>query len=656
MNTNMIDEMKKLINELNIYSYEYYVLDNPSMTDKIYDQKYDQLVEMERNTGKILPSSPTQRVGDRTLEGFRKVKHKNKLWSLDKAQEYDEIRKFINNVEKASKEANIVEPIVYVLMKKLDGLTLNSTYINTLELSATRGTGLIGEDCTEQSKLITNQPLSIDYNQSISIHGEVIMTKKSFEEYNRDAKEPLKNLRNGASGAIRNLNLAECKKRKLSIIYYDITDTIEIFENHSDKLDFIKKLGIPCIEYVLCSSYDEIIKEIERIEDERSHLQYDIDGVVIRVNNLKLCKYMGYTVKFPKFAIAYKFEAEETTTILEGVEWNVGRTGRVNPTANVKPVELMGVTVKRATLNNMDDIRKKGIKIGSEIVIRRSNDVIPEILGVTLVKTETKEILPPDKCPDCGSPLILDGAYYYCDNTLGCKSQLIKSIAHFTKREAMDIVGVSEKTIEALINRGILNTVKDLYDLEDKKEEILTIEKFGLKKYEKLIKSINKSRECELYRLIYGLNILNVGEKTAKDICNNLKTLGTIRNASVDDFLNIDDIGRTIAVDIFSWFKNETNLALLDELVRELKIKEVEDITIKENIFLGKTVVATGTLENYSRTGIKGKLESLGAKISGSVSKKTDYVIVGDNVGSKYDKAMELGVNILTEKEFEDML
>lgn len=658
----LMNEMIELVKELNIYSYEYYVLDAPSMPDKVYDAKYDRLIELEKLTGAVLPNSPTMRVGDVILDGFEKVTHKHKLWSLDKAQTEDEVKDFITRVEKARKEYKAInpeydKPLRYVIMKKFDGLTINTTYHESnMELAATRGTGEVGENVTVQAKVIKNQPIQIDYNEDISVHGEAFMTKKAFDEYNKTAEIPLKNLRNGAAGALRNLNISECKKRGLSVIYYDITDTVEHFEYHSEKLSFIKEIGFPTAEYTVCSSYEEVLAEIKKIKDERPDLQFDIDGVVIRVDDIELCEYMGYTIKFPKFAVAFKFEAEETVTTLIDVEWNVGRTGRVNPTGVVEPVELGGVTVKRVTLNNLDDISMKGIKIGSEVYIRRSNDVIPEILGVTKKETKTMEIMPPDTCPACGSHIIRDGAYFFCENTLGCKAQLTKSIAHFGEREAMNIVGFSEKTVESLITKNIISSVKDLYTLADHKDEILAIEKFGEKKYENLIASIDSSRKCDLHRLLYGLNILNVGVKTAKDISKKFKTLDAIKKATVEDFLTVEDVGEVIANDVYNWFRSDTNLCLLDELLTYLDVQEVEDAQITENPFMGKTIVATGTLKNYSRTEIKNKIESLGAKSAGSVSKKTHYVIVGENAGSKHAKALELGIPVLTEDEFESML
>jgi DNA ligase, NAD-dependent len=658
-------EMKELVRKLNKLSEEYYVYDKPSKSDKDYDKEYDKLVVLEKETGVILPDSPTQRIGDRVLEGFKKVTHKRRLWSLDKAQNYDTVLKFYNDVMKAWGEYKKINPSApkpkFVAMKKLDGLTMNVKYDEegNLDNSATRGTGEVGEDVTEQSKLITNLPKALDYENPVDVHGEVIMTKKAFDEYNAKADVPLKNLRNGASGSIRNLNLAECAKRKLSVLFYNVTDTVESFETLSEMLSFIKEIGLPCVDYDMCDTYEDIIKVIERINEERPSLQYDIDGVVIKVDDLGLQEFMGYTVKYPKYAVAYKFEAQEVTTKIIGVEWNVGRTGRVNPTALLEPVELMGVTVKRATLNNMDDIKKKGVRIGCEGFVRRSNDVIPEILGAVdeiFDPNTMQEIEPPTSCPACGGPLIKEGAFYICENTLGCKPQLSKAIVHYTQREAMNIEGFSIKTAEQFIEKKIMNNIADLYTLEEKKDLILSLDKFGEKKYLNLINSIENSKNCTLPQFLYGLGISNCGNKTSKDLSKHFKTLNNIKTATFEQLLQVQDVGEIGAECISQWFISEKNLALLDKLLNYVNVEDVKETKTVENPFMGKTVVATGTLKGYGRTEIKAKLESLGAKVAGSVSKKTDFVIFGEGAGSKYDKALELGVKTITEAEFEDMI
>ncbi|MBL4933342.1 NAD-dependent DNA ligase LigA [Clostridium paridis] len=658
------ERMEQLADELNRYAYEYYALANPTVSDKEYDKKYDELVTLEKETGIVLSYSPTQRVGDVTLPEFNKYSHKAKLWSLDKAQSVDELRewhnrniKFINDYNKTSSEK--LPDIKYVVTKKFDGLTLNLTYNKEgiLEAAATRGTGEVGEEVTAQAKTIKRIPLKVEYNDVFEIHGEAIMTKEAFEEYNKNASVPLKNLRNGAAGALRNLNVRETAKRNLSAFFYDIGyNQGQPFTSYQEMLSFIKEKGFPVDEYIkVCSNMEEIEKEIKFIEEIRFDLNYDIDGVVIAVDDIRTRELLGYTIKFPKWAIAYKFEAQEATTTLIDVIWNVGRSGRVSPTAVLEPVELAGVTVRRATLNNMDDISRKGVRIGAEVFVRRSNDVIPEIMGVVESSLEkSTEINPPSECPACGGHLILDGAHYFCDNTLACKPQLVKTIVHFASREAMNIEGFSEKTAEQLFEKLDIKSISDLYKL--KKEELLGLDKFGNKKAENLLNSIEKSKDCELYAFIYALGIPNVGVKTSKDLVKRFKTLDGIMNANLEELLEVPDIGEIVARCIVEFFKEQLAVDTINELIK-LGVKPYyEELEIRENFFEGKTVVVTGTLKNYSRTEIKDKLESLGAKVSGSVSKKTDYVIAGEEAGSKLTKAQDLGVAVISEGDFEEMI
>ncbi|MBU5592065.1 NAD-dependent DNA ligase LigA [Clostridium sp. MSJ-4] len=657
-------KIKELVKELNKYAYEYYVLSNPSSSDKEYDEKYDELLELEKETGIVLPYSPTQRVGDIILPEFNKYVHKAPLWSLDKAQNIETLKEWhkrnLKVVEDYNKNAeNPLPPLTYVVTKKFDGLTLNCTYDKEgiLIKAATRGTGTIGEDVTAQAKTIKSLPLRIPYDYTLEIHGEAIMTKKAFHEYNKNSPVPLKNLRNGAAGALRNLNLKETAKRNLTAFFYDVGyNEGNPFETYMDMMSFIKDMGFYVDNYIkVCSTVDEIEKEIGYIDSIRLDLDYDIDGVVIAINDMRTRELLGYTVKFPRWAIAFKFEAQEATTKLLEVEWNVGRSGRVSPTALLEPVELAGVTVKRATLNNMDDINRKNVRIGSSVFVRRSNDVIPEIMGVVEESLEGSiEIIPPTICPYCNSELILIGAHYFCENTLSCKPQMVKSLVHYASREAMNIEGFSEKTAEQLFEKLDIKSIPDLYRVT--KEQLLTLDKFGEKKAQNILNAIEKSKDCELSAFIYSLSIPNVGIKTAKDLVKNLKTLERIKNATIEELTSISDIGDIVAESILNFFKDEKITSSIEELLSLGVMPRYEEIEVKENKFEGKTVVVTGSLENYSRADIKAKLESLGAKVAGSVSKKTDYVIAGEEAGSKYDKAKELNIKILSEKDFEAML
>ncbi|WEV15660.1 NAD-dependent DNA ligase LigA [Clostridium perfringens D] len=656
--------IEELVEELNKYAYEYYVLGNSSVTDKDYDKKYYELVDLEKETGYKLPYSPTQRVGDVILPEFKKYTHKARLWSLEKAQTLEEIREWHNRNVKFLEEYNRTSdeelpPLKYILTKKFDGLTINLSYDENgvLVTGATRGTGAIGEDVTAQVKTIKSIPLKIDCHDFLEIHGEAIMTTEAFEKYNSEAETPLKNLRNGAAGALRNLNVAETAKRNLSAFFYDVGYKEGApFKTYMEMLNFIKTKGFPMDDYIReCKTLDEIQKEIDYIRDIRFDLNYDIDGLVIAIDDIRTRELLGYTVKFPKWAIAYKFEAQEATTKLLDVEWNVGRSGRVSPIAILEPVELAGVTVKRATLNNMDDIARKGVRLGAEVFVRRSNDVIPEIMGVVPESLEgTKEIEEPKVCPACGAHLVHEGVHIYCENTLGCKPQMVKTIVHFAGREAMNIAGFSEKTAEQLFEKLDIRDISDLYKLEY--EKLLDLDKFGPKKAQNLLDAIEKSKDCTLEAFLYSLGIPNVGVKTAKDLVKRFESLENLEKATFEELVSVQDVGDIVARSIIEFFKEERTLKVINELLSLGVNPHYEKKEVLESPFMGKTVVVTGTLENYSRTSIKEKLESLGAKVSGSVSKKTDFVIAGEAAGSKYDKAKSLGVTILSEEEFENMI
>lgn len=655
--------IEELVELLNKYAYEYYSLDNPSVSDKEYDSKYDELRALEEETGYVLPYSPTQRVGDVVLQGFNKYTHKARLWSLDKAQSFDEIKewhnrnvKFVNDMN--SRGENLPN-LRYVITKKFDGLTINLTYDENgiLQTAATRGNGETGEEVTAQVKTIKEIPLKTLTGDLFEVHGEAIMTVEAFDKYNATSETPLKNLRNGAAGALRNLNVKETARRGLSAFFYDIGyKEGQNFKTYEEMLNFIKERGLPMDDYIrYATTLEEVEKYITEIKDMRFDLNYDIDGVVVAIDDIKTRDLLGYTVKFPKWAIAFKFEAQEATTKLLDVEWNVGRSGRVGPTAILEPVELAGVTVKRATLNNMDDIKRKGVMIGADVFIRRSNDVIPEIMGVVESSLENAtEIKVPETCPACGSHLVLDGAHYFCENTLSCKPQMVKSIVHFACRDAMNIEGFSEKTAEQLFEKLDIRSIADLYKLDY--EELLTLDKFGPKKAQNLLDSVERSKTPELYRFIYALGIPNVGVKTAKDLVNKFKSIEGLKSATFDELVSVQDIGDIVAKCVLEFFHEEKVLDTIDELLKLGVNPSFEEQVIAESLFNGKTVVVTGTLQNYSRGEIKAKLESLGAKVSGSVSKKTDYVIAGEEAGSKLTKAQDLGVTVLSEEEFEKMI
>ncbi|MBC8060364.1 MAG: NAD-dependent DNA ligase LigA [Clostridiaceae bacterium] len=653
-------KIKELVEELNRFSVEYYKMDNPSISDKEYDEKYYELLNLEKETGIVLPYSPSQRVGDGILGHFNKYTHKGRLWSLDKAQTLQELKDWTTRVKKLVNDYNLqniekLPELKFVLTKKFDGLTVNCTFDENgiMIKSATRGTGLIGEEITAQAKTIKTLPLKVDYNNIFEIHGEAVMTKKAFERYNKNSEIPLKNLRNGAAGALRNLNIKETAKRNLSAFFYDIGyNQGPSFKTYIEMMNFIKEKGFPYDDYIKeCTTLEEMEKEIAYIESIRAKLDYDIDGVVIAVDDIRTREFLGYTIKFPKWAIAYKFEAEEATTTLLDVEWNVGRSGRVAPTAILEPVELAGVTVKRATLNNLDDINRKGVRIGSRVFVRRSNDVIPEIMGVASEGLEgTTEITIPKNCPACDSEIVQDGVHYFCENTLSCKPQMVKSIVHFACREAMNIEGFSEKTAEQLFEKLEIKSIADLYRI--KKEQLLDLDKFKDKKADKLLKAIESSKNCDLASFIYALGIPNVGKKTAGDLTRKFKNLQNIITADLEILIQVQDIGNIVAESVIDFFKEDKILKSIEELLNQGVKPIFEDNEVYENPFRNKTVVVTGSLNNYGRVEIKEKLEALGAKAATSVSKKTDYLLAGESAGSKLEKAIELGIKVITEEEF----
>lgn len=660
MEENFLDEKILQINELVKYlnecSYAYFVLDNPIVDDAVYDKLYDELKNLEKETNYVLSYSPTQRVGDVTLEKFEKSVHKSKMWSLDKVNSFSELQSWYNKNLEIAKENNLNNP-TYIVMQKFDGTSINLSYEDGQFVKAsTRGTGEVGENVSEQVKTIMSIPLKIFDKSSLEIRGEVIMTKGEFERYNKNAEVPLKNLRNGAAGALRNLDVYETKKRNLNSFLFDVG----YFENgkfntYFEILKFLKENRFKCSDYKFCESFEEILEEIDRIEKVRNGLDYDIDGVVISVNELNVRELLGYTVKHPKFSMAYKFGAIEGITILLDVEWNVGRSGRVSPTAILEPIDIGGITIKRATLNNVDDIKRKNVKLNGEVLIRRSNDVIPEIIR-GLDESVGEEIEIPSHCPSCNSKLSKDGVHIYCTNTISCKPQIVKSIVHFASRDAMNIEGFSDKIAMQFYEKLGVKRISDLYNLRF--ENLLTLEKFKEKKANNFLNAIERSKNCNLSNFIYALGIKNVGLKTSKDIVKKFKTLDNIISIKKDELEEIHGIGEVIVKDILDFFENEEVRNEIERIKNSGIIFLSEETFENENVdneFYGKTIVVTGTMKNFSRKEIKNLLEKLGGKTSESISKKTDYLIYGEKAGSKLDKALNLNVKTLSEEEFNEI-
>lgn len=649
-NNEKIKKMEELIREIEKHNYNYYVLDNPTISDSEYDKLYYSLVDLEKETGIILPYSPTQRVGDTVLEGFTKKRHEVPLYSLNKVRDFSDLEEWSNDMRKIDKTTD------FAVEYKFDGLNLVIEYENGLFKSATtRGNGSIGEDVSLQVKTIKTVPLQIKFKGRLIVQGEGMMTNKSFAQYNKTATEKLKNPRNAVAGAIRNLDVKETAKRNLDFFCYSILLCEgEKFTTQKQMHEFLVENGFQTGNYFkICTDVKEIIHCINEIDLVKSKLDVMIDGMVIKVNNVAPREDIGFTAKFPKWAIAYKFEAQEATTLLKNVVWQVGRSGRVTPIAELEPVELAGATIRRATLNNIDDIRRKDVYINARVFVRRSNEVIPEIMGLAEKNENSVKIVEPDLCPCCKSKLVKRGPLLYCENHLGCRDQVVDRLSHFTSREAFNIEGLSEKTIEALYDNLGVRKESDLFKL--KLEDLLKLENFQEKKSKNIINSLQNSKNVEFYRFLLALGIAEVGVKTAKDIAKHFKTLENLKNASKEEILKIDDIGEIIADNIYNFFKERYNIDEIDSLFGcGVKIKEVELLQTNPNI-TDKTFVLTGTLTK-PRGEVETLIESLGGKTSSSVSKNTDYVLAGESAGSKLDKARALGVRIINEEEFNDLL
>ena len=658
---NKIKEMEDLIKEIDKLNYHYYTLDDPLLSDAEYDKLYDRLVNLENESGTVLSYSPTTRVGGAVLSKFEKHTHLGRLYSMDKAQGddallawYNRIEKFVNNYNENN--INKLPEPEFIVELKFDGLTINLTYENqNLIMASTRGNGIVGEEILEQVKTIYSVPLRISYPGKIEVQGEGLMPLSELEKYNQENEEKLKNARNAAAGALRNLDPKVTKKRNLTAYFYNVGYIEEdIFKSDDEMKKFLKENNFNVSKYnYKLKKFSEITKKIQEIGENRNKLDILIDGVTIKVNDIETRRALGYTNKFPRWAIAYKFEAEEISTTLLDVVWNVGRTAKVTPSAILEPVDIGGVTVQRATLNNYDDILRKKVRIGSRVLIRRSNDVIPEILGTLPSDNETHEIEKPKTCPYCGSHLYQDGVHIFCPNTLSCVPQLVSRLTHFASRDAMDIEGFSEKTIEKLMGTVGLKEIPDVYKL--RYEDIIKIEGFKEKRTNNLLTAIENSKNPQLSNFIYALGIPNVGIKTARDLANHFKSFDKLRNSKEDELVSIGDIGSITAKEIVEFFHDERIVNSVNELF-DLGINPLyEDNSSGPKPLDKKTFVLTGTLE-IPRKELEEKLISLGAKVTGSVSKNTDYLVVGENPGSKYDKARDLKIEILSLEELDNLV
>ncbi len=648
MNKN--ERMKFLVEELNKHNYNYYVLDNPTISDKEYDKLYYELVDLEKELGIVLPSSPTQRVGGEILDKFQKHRHEVRLYSMNKVRDFDDLAKFMNDMAKYQKNPT------FSLEYKFDGLTVVVEYNNGEFIRATtRGNGEIGEDVSLQVKTIKSVPLTIPFKNRLIVQGEGMMTQKAFKKYNKTASEPLKNPRNGVAGAIRNLDTKETAKRNLDWFCYSILlSEDKTFSSQEEMHNFLIENGFLVGDYFkIISTLKEAEEEIEKIDKIKDKLDVMIDGMVIKLNETRHREEIGYTNKFPKWAMAFKFEALETSTLLKDVVWQVGRTGKVSPIAILEPVELAGATIQRATLNNIEDIRKKNVYKNSRVFIRRSNEVIPEVLGLAEKLENSEKIEEPKICPCCHSPLVKKGPLLYCKNRDGCKEQIISRLTHFVDREAFNIEGLSEKTLWQCHQKLGVSEFSDLYKL--KEEDLLKLDNFKDKKTKNIINSINNSKNVDFYRFIFALGISEVGIKTAKDLAKRFITFDKLKNATKEELLDVEDIGDVIADNILEYFQDEENLKEINRLFSAGITINESNLVIGEKL-KGLTFVLTGTLPNYTRPEMSEIIEKNGGKVASSVSKNTSFVLAGEEAGSKLDKAKSLGVKVISEEEMLKML
>ena len=657
MSLERLNEIKKILNE---YNYQYYVLDNPSVSDQEYDRLMQELQSIEMAHPEWLTEdSPSQRIGGQVLDNFKKITHQKMMMSLGNIFNEDDLMAFDDRISR------VCSRYEYVCEVKLDGLAVSLVYDQgKLSYGATRGDGTTGEDITHNVKTIKSIPLSIDYQGNLEVRGEIIMPKKSFDALNeqrkKDGEALFANPRNAAAGSVRQLDSRIAAKRKLDAFLYMVPSAHEMgCATHKEALEMIHQLGFKVNPYTkICPTVKDVWAFIEHITEIRSTLPYEIDGVVIKVNSLVSQEELGYTAKVPKWAIAYKFPAEEVITKLTDIIFTIGRTGQITPNAVLEPVRVAGSTVQRATLHNEDNVKNKDIRIGDYVVIRKAGDVIPEVVRALKERRDGSEVefQMIKKCPYCHEPLVRkdNEAAHYCVNE-HCDSKKIERIIHFASRDAMNIEGLGEKIIEQFYNLGFIRCIEDIYSLEEHKQEIMDIEGFGRKSMDNLLNAIEKSKENSLEKLLFGIGIKGVGAKMADLLAKEFHTMDELMNASVSHLLSLKDVGDTLVQSLLRFKSNENNMLLLQHLqsigVNMTYLKNTE--LLKESIFQGQTVCVTGTLHTMTRKEIKEYLTRLGANVTGSVSKKTNYLICGEDAGSKLDKARQLGVPVLTEEEFQ---
>ncbi len=644
-------DMRSLVDYLNKTAHAYYVLDDPIISDKEWDALYNRLLAMEKETGTVLPDSPSVRVGGEPLAAFRQHRHISRLWSMDKAQSEEELNAWFDRTEKLWSQDGSLPKLTYGIEYKFDGLTLNLTYDQgVLTQAATRGNGEVGEAILPQARTVRDVPLSIPWKGRIEVQGECIMRLSALEAYNKTAQEPLKNARNAAAGALRNLDPAVTASRNLSAFFYQV-GTIENapFSDQVGMIRFLRDQGFPVSPYFqVAESREEAIRLIREIEEQRPSLDFLIDGAVVKVMDQRTRQMMGYTDKFPRWAVAYKFAAEEATATLESVTWELGRTGKLTPLAHVTPVDFAGVTVKKATLNNWGDIQRKGVTLGCTVWIRRSNDVIPEIMGKVDDGVEGAPILPPDHCPSCGQPLTWRGAHLFCLNRESCRPQAVARLSHFASRDAMDITGFSEKTAGQLYDQLQVRDAADLYHLTA--EQLQALDGFQDKRAQNLIDALEASKHCPLSRFLLAIGIPNIGRRTARDLSAAFGTLENVMRADMEALLSIDEVGEIVAQSVIDFFSFQENQRMIQRLLSAGVEPQAEAIKTGGSLS-GVILVVTGTLPTLSRQQAEALIRDNGGTAASSVSRKTNYVVAGENAGSKLTKALTLGIPVISEED-----
>lgn len=653
------ERIRELREEIRHHNHAYYVEDNPEISDYEYDKLMQELIDLEEKHPELVtPDSPTQRVGGKPLDKFEKVDHDTPMLSLGNVFSEEEIRDFAKKIKKMGYDPE------FVTEYKIDGLSVSLVYEDGyLTRAATRGDGETGEDITANVKGIYTLPLSIPHKERIEVRGEIFMSKASFRKLNEQrlekGEEAFKNPRNAAAGSVRQLDPEVVRKRNLNIFIYFLMDR-DMADTHYESLEKVKEWGFPVNKDIrLCENVDEVIEFVREATTKRPDLPYEIDGVVIKVNTFDLYDKIGYTAKYPKWATAYKFPAEEVVTILNDIRFQIGRTGVVKPVAELEPITVAGTTVSRATLHNEDYCRKKDIHVGDYVVIRKAGDVIPEVIKTLPEKrpddAEAFEMI--DECPSCGTELVRkEGeADYYCPNP-DCESRKIEGLIHFVSRDAYNIDGLGERIITEFYNDGVLKRIPDIFRLRDHVSKLVEKEGFGAKSIEKLLSAIEDSKDRELDRLIFGLGIRHVGGKVAKILANEFKTMDDLMDADKKELTSIDTIGEKIADSIVAYFDDDDHVAMIDEL-KELGLNMKQRTQVqKTGAFEGKTVVITGSLPSYTRKEAKAMVEQRGGNVTSSVSKNTDFLIVGENPGSKLGKAKSLDIPIKDEEAFKTMI